>query len=70
MARVNTIYGELDEAELLKLQGGFEDDNERVTWVQYHLRTSGEMVHRSAAVHLKKALLSEGDVAALGHPAD
>jgi hypothetical protein len=46
---------QMDEADLLKLEGGFENDNEIATWVQYHLKTTGELVHRSAAVHLKGA---------------
>lgn len=63
---VNTIYGEMDEADLLKLEGGFEDDNEIVKWVQYHLPKSGELVHRSAHVHLKKAIFGEGVAANIG----
>lgn len=66
MARVNTVYGEMDDCQLLKLEGGFEDDNEIVSWVQYHLPTSGEMVHRSAHVHLKKAMFGEGMAASIG----
>lgn len=62
---INTTHGEMDEALLLKLEGGFEDDNEIVSWVQYHLPSSGELVHRSAAVYLKKVLLSEAMAAQL-----
>lgn len=53
---------QMDEADLLKLEGGFEDENEIVTWVQYHLPASGELVHRSASVHLKTVAAS-GDIA-------
>lgn len=56
----------MDEADLLKLEGGFEDDNEIVKWVQYHLPASGELVHRSAHVHLKKSIFGEGMAAAIG----
>lgn len=66
MAMVNTIYGEMDESELLKLEGGYENDNEIAKWVQYHLPASGELVHRSAHVHLKKALFGEAMAASLG----
>lgn len=45
---------QMDEASLLRLEGGFENDDERVEWVQYHLVTTGELVHRSAAVHVKR----------------
>jgi hypothetical protein len=47
---------QMDEADLLKLEGELENDNERITWVQYHLKTTGDMVHRSAHVHLKLPL--------------
>lgn len=46
---------QMDEADLLKLEGGFENDNERTTWIQYHLPATGELVHRSAHVTLKQA---------------
>ena len=51
---VSTIYGPMDTSQLLKLEGGFENDNELTTWVQYHLPATGELVHRSATVNLKR----------------
>ena len=51
---------QMEEADLLKLEGRFEDDNEIATWVQYHLPTTGALVHRSAHVHLKKGLTTQG----------
>lgn len=64
---VNTIYGEMDDSELLKLEGGFENDHEIAKWVQYHLIASGELVHRSAHVHLKDVtVLGEAVAAQLG----
>ena len=50
--------GQMDEADLLKLEGGFEDDQMVLTWVQYHLKTSGDMVHRSVDAKLKQAATS------------
>jgi hypothetical protein len=44
---------QMDDSDLLKLAGGYENDNEVCAWIQYHLKTTGEMVHRSAHVHLK-----------------
>lgn len=41
------------ESELLRLDGVFEDDTELTHWVQYHLPTSGLLVHRTAWVQLK-----------------
>ena len=63
---VTTTHGDMDDSQLLKLEGGFENDDEIVTWVQYHLPASGEMVHRSAHVHLKKAIFGEGFAAPIG----
>lgn len=65
MALINTIHGPTEESELLKLEGGFENDDEIVRWVQYHLTTDGSMVHRSAHVHLKK-VVADGAIATFG----
>lgn len=55
------------ESELLRLQGGFENANEVAFWVQYHLPANGQLVHRSAHVHLKTAnVIGEGVVATIG----
>ena len=48
---VNTIHGEMDDSLLEKKEGGFENDNEKTTWVEYWL--DNELVHRSAHVTLK-----------------
>lgn len=57
---------QMDDSDLLKLEGGFENDDEIASWVQYHLKTTGECVHRSAAVHMKKAVFGEGYAAIFG----
>jgi hypothetical protein len=62
MALIDTINGFVEESELLKLEGGFETDEEIVKWVQYHLPADGSMVHRSAHVHLK-TVFAEGALA-------
>lgn len=54
---ITTTKGLMDETLLDKREGVFEDDNERTTWVEYWL--DGELVHRSAHVHLKKSMFSE-----------
>lgn len=64
--QIGDTLTEMDENDLLKLEGGYEDDNEIATWVQYHLKTTGLLVHRSASVHLKKAILGDGAVASFG----
>lgn len=58
---------QMDEADLLKLEGGFENEDERVTWVQYHLKESGALVHRSAHVHMKKVdIMGQAIAASIG----
>ena len=49
-----TEITQMDDADLLKLEGGFENDDECVKWVQYHLKTTGDLVHRSADVIVKR----------------
>lgn len=56
---------QMDETDLLKLEGGFEDDREHTTWVQYHLHQDGTLVHRSAHVRLKLPVGAGGGVAQL-----
>jgi hypothetical protein len=45
---------QMDDSDLIKITGGYENEKEIVAWIQYHLITTGEMVHRSAAVHIKQ----------------
>jgi hypothetical protein len=63
---VDGVATEMDERALHKLKGGYESDNEIVGWVQYHLKSTGAMVHRSAHVHLKRAIFGEGMAAEIG----
>lgn len=60
MALITTIHGLMDECELTKVEGGFEDDNEATTWVEYYLGV--ELVHRSAHVRLKRPVTIQGEV--------
>ena len=48
---IDTIYGQINENSLKKVEGFFENENEFTTWVEYHL--DDEIVHRSAHVVLK-----------------
>lgn len=50
--QVTTTKGLMDEELLEKREGLIDNDNERTSWVEYWL--DGELVHRSAHVHLKK----------------
>lgn len=70
MPKINVDIGtgrieQMEESDLLKLEGGFEDENEIVKWVQYHLPKDGSMVHRSVHVHLKQ-VVAHGFLADLG----
>ncbi|MEX3635960.1 hypothetical protein [Paraburkholderia sp. BR14320] len=66
MATVTTIHGDMDEADLVRTEGDFEDDNERSHWIEYRLPGSDEIVHRSAHVILKQPLTADALAALLG----
>jgi hypothetical protein len=57
---INTTKGIMDEAALEKREGQFSDDNEETSWVEYW--DNGELVHRSAHVHLKKPIISMSEI--------
>ena len=61
MALVTTTKGEMDETLLERREGSLDNDNESTTWVEYWLE--GELVHRSAHVQLKKAVMLSSSVA-------
>lgn len=50
---ITTIHGMMDEALLIKTEGGIDNDVEKTTWVEYRL--GDELVHRSVNMQLKKA---------------
>lgn len=56
MALIFTTKGEVEESTLIKTEGGHENDNEIVTWQEWHL--DGELVKRDAQMHLKHGLIS------------
>ena len=58
---ITTTKGEMDESLLEKREGSLDNDNESTTWVEYWL--DGELVHRSAHVQLKKAVMLSSSVA-------
>lgn len=66
MTMVNTIHGPMDELDLEKREGGFENDNEKTTWVEYRIPGSETIVHRSAHVTLKQQAVAQADAAQLG----
>lgn len=51
---INTIYGAMDETQLIKVEGTIDNENELTTWVEYYISGSDEVVHRSAHVTLKQ----------------
>ena len=56
---VTTTKGKMDDSLLEKREGSVENDNENTTWVEYWL--ADELVHRSAHVRLKKAMVSTSE---------
>ena len=51
----------MDESLLDKREGTIDNDNETTTWTEYWL--GGELVHRSAHVQLKRAVVTFGETA-------
>ena len=66
MTRITTTHGDMDDADLVKTEGSFENDNERTSWVEYRLPGSDEIVHRSAHVFLKQAVFGVAVAAEIG----
>lgn len=64
MATVFTTKGDMDESLLEKREGFIDTDNEHTTWVEYWHQ--GELVHRSAHVVLKKAMVLSAEAAKIG----
>ena len=63
MALIFTTQGEIEESLLDKTEGGHENDDEILTWQEWHL--NGELVKREAQIHMKKAIFSNGELAAI-----
>ena len=59
---IDGVLGETDKSLLDRTDGGLENDNEKITWIEYRLKSLGpesEPVHRSVHVHLKKNVVAE-----------
>lgn len=54
METIDTIYGPMDPATLMKEWGEFDEPQSYGTFVQYKLLATGELVHRSAVVNIKR----------------
>lgn len=67
MAKITTIHGDMDEAQLVKTEGDIDNENERTHWVEYRLPGSNQIVHRSAHVVLKKELSADALQALFGN---
>jgi hypothetical protein len=63
MALVNTIHGEMDVSLLEKREGSLDNDTETTAWVEYWL--SGELVHRSVHMELKRSVIGTPVAASL-----
>ena len=54
---VNTTKGEMDDSLLEKREGTIDNDNETTSWVEYW--QTGELVHRSVHMTLKRNVTGE-----------
>jgi len=57
MPLVNTTLGPMDTSLLEKKDGIIDNENENTLWVEYWYE--GNLVHRSAHVRLKKAVVCD-----------
>ncbi len=64
MAMVFTTKGDMDESLLEKREGTIDTDHEHTQWVEYW--HDGELVHRSAHVVLRKAIVLTAVAAKIG----
>ena len=62
--QITTTKGNLDESVLEKRTGGFENEHESTSWVEYWL--TGELVHRSAHVTLKRPISAHAVIGGFG----
>lgn len=51
---IATIYGDMDETLLVKLEGSIETSTETTNWVEYRQVGSDEIIHRSVHMTLKE----------------
>lgn len=58
MALIKTTRGLWPEEGLERRDGVIDNDSEHIEWVEYYL--GGDLVHRSAHVHLKQAMFADG----------
>jgi len=61
---VTTTKGDMDDSLLEKREGSEENDNETISFTEYWL--TGELVHRSVHVALKRNVFSEGITQMIG----
>lgn len=61
---VTTIHGDMDEAQLQRVDGLIENDHEKTSWVEYYL--GDELVHRSVHVMIKEGLGIEAVLGRIG----
>jgi hypothetical protein len=59
---IDTTLGPMDETTLIKTEGEIDNDNEHTTWVEYRQTPDGDIIHRSAHIHLKHGLFLDGAV--------
>lgn len=60
------VITQVDEAELVKTEGSFDNENETTTWVEYRrvgAAPDSRAIHRSVHVALKKGVEAFGEAA-------
>ncbi len=59
-------FEQVEESELVKIEGLVDNDHEITRWVEYRFPGSDVIVHRSVHIHLKQGLFADGVAADFG----
>lgn len=60
---ITTTLGDMDESLLVKTIGEIDNDTEFTQWVEYRLKGSDEVIHRSVNMQLKKSVFAAAEAA-------
>lgn len=60
---ITTTLGDMDESLLVKTTGEIDNETEFTQWVEYRLKGSDEVIHRSVNMQLKKSVFAAAEAA-------
>lgn len=60
--KIMTTLGEMDELDLDRTEGSFENEQELTTWVEHRLIGSDKIIKRSVHVTIKESLTTSSAI--------